>query len=285
MFLCNISRRTCHATAKTFVLFLNTFLKHTVHPAGQEQSPVIWWHVPPFWHGHRFSHWGPWLPEGQRSPQLLERRVKYFRHIPWTNRRSKWLDILLPLLTMLPCTPVHRCTLPSRGCRWHRWGTGTAAGTLSHNNLAHRGLHNAIPGNHQCRHRPQWWGYTWLRYGTGSGYCSEVPSSHSHNLKRAVASDSWGPPTKVTHQTYVKNVLMYSERLLGGCCGPGLSYSVLHCVTLVRLIWKSSVTTSIFNTITQSVQLSTKTLHLNWIISPFYSPQPNCRISIVTTCN
>lgn len=42
----------------------------TVQPAGQEQSPVIWWHVPPFWQGQRCSHWGPWLPEGQRSPQL-----------------------------------------------------------------------------------------------------------------------------------------------------------------------------------------------------------------------
>lgn len=42
----------------------------TVHPEGQEQSPVMWWHVPPFWQGQRCSQWGPWLPEGQRSPQL-----------------------------------------------------------------------------------------------------------------------------------------------------------------------------------------------------------------------
>lgn len=42
----------------------------TVHPAGQEQSPVMWWHVPPFWQGQLCSQWKPWLPEGHRSPQL-----------------------------------------------------------------------------------------------------------------------------------------------------------------------------------------------------------------------
>lgn len=42
----------------------------TVQPAGQEQSPVMWWHVPPFWQGQLCSQWKPWLPEGHRSPQL-----------------------------------------------------------------------------------------------------------------------------------------------------------------------------------------------------------------------
>jgi len=50
---------------------------HTVHPAGQEHSPVMWWQTPPFWHGQRSSHWAPWLPGGQRSSQLCgERRNK-----------------------------------------------------------------------------------------------------------------------------------------------------------------------------------------------------------------
>lgn len=54
----------------------------TVHPEGQEQSPVMWWQVPPFWQGQRCSQWGPWLPEGQRSPQLS----------PHTSQRVKISD-------------------------------------------------------------------------------------------------------------------------------------------------------------------------------------------------
>lgn len=46
------------------------FIYFTIHPAGQEHSPVMWWHFPPFWHGHRDSHWAPWLPGGHRSSQL-----------------------------------------------------------------------------------------------------------------------------------------------------------------------------------------------------------------------
>lgn len=42
----------------------------TIHPGGQVHSPVTWWQMPPFWHGHLSSHCGPCLPGGQRSSQL-----------------------------------------------------------------------------------------------------------------------------------------------------------------------------------------------------------------------
>ena len=67
-----------------FISFLTSLIMWlTVHPVRQEQSPVMWWQVPPFWQGQRCSHWGPWLPEGQRSPQLSPHmsRVKCLRHI------------------------------------------------------------------------------------------------------------------------------------------------------------------------------------------------------------
>lgn len=48
----------------------------TVQPAGHEHSPVMWWQVPPFWQGQRCSHWVPWLPDGQRTPQLPQHKNK-----------------------------------------------------------------------------------------------------------------------------------------------------------------------------------------------------------------
>ncbi len=51
----------------------------TIHPAGQEHSPVMWWQVPPFWQGQRCSHCGPWLPEGHRSPQLPNHKSKHLK--------------------------------------------------------------------------------------------------------------------------------------------------------------------------------------------------------------
>lgn len=44
--------------------------RHTIQPAGQEHSPVTWWHTPPFWQGQRSSHCRPCFPGGHKSSQL-----------------------------------------------------------------------------------------------------------------------------------------------------------------------------------------------------------------------
>lgn len=108
------------------------------------------------------------------------------------------------LLTTPPSTPVHRCTLPFHGCRWHYWDTGRGVGTPFHSNPVHRAPHNAIPGSRQCRHRHLWWGYTLPRFGTGSDCCNEVPSSHSRSLQaqREVASD--GAKANIQRQLSLK---------------------------------------------------------------------------------
>lgn len=90
---------------------------------------------------------------------------------------------LTGILTKPLNTPLHRCTLLSHGCRWHRWDTGREVGMLYRSIRTRKAPHNAIPGTHQCRHRHLWWGYTWPHSGTGSDYCNEVPSSRSHSLQ------------------------------------------------------------------------------------------------------
>lgn len=101
-----------------------------------------------------------------------------------------WVNMAL-ILTRLPSTPVRRCTLLSRGCRWRHWDTGRVAGMPCHSNPAHRAPHNAIPGTRQCRHRHPWWGYTLPHFGIDTDYCSGGPSSRSRSLQaqREVASD------------------------------------------------------------------------------------------------
>lgn len=102
----------------SFIAFLQ-LVWPTVQPEGQEQSPVMWWHVPPFWQGHRCSHWDPWLPKGQRSPQLPahEPKVKCLgAHPHYFKENVKGANMLL-VLTRLLCTLADRYTPQFHGCK------------------------------------------------------------------------------------------------------------------------------------------------------------------------
>lgn len=108
-------------------------------------------------------------------------RIKSIFHRRWWGKYRGMNEMLV--LTKLLSTPVDRCTLLSRGRRFHHWDTGRSADMPCHSNRAHRAPHNAIPGTRQCTHRLPWWGYTSPRFGIDTGCCSEVPSSRSRSLQ------------------------------------------------------------------------------------------------------
>lgn len=173
------------------IMRFSPLVSPTVHPAGQEQSPVMWWHVPPFWQGQLCSQWKPWLPEGHRSPQLshASRESDFAKGEETKDKCSSKQGLKhrgmkeMLVLTKRPSIPADRCILLSRGRRSRHWDTGRAADKPCRSSRAHRAPRSAIPGSRQCRHRPPWWGYTWPRFGIDTDCCSEVPSSRSRSLR------------------------------------------------------------------------------------------------------
>lgn len=137
------------------------------------------------------------------------------------------------VLTRRLSIPADRCTLLSRGCRFHHWDTGRAADKPCHSNRSHRAPHSAIPGTRQCRHRPPWWGYTLPRFGTDTGCCSEVPSSRSHSLQAQKERISEYSPNIVTsRQTNYKKykILIHIPLYIIHFCLHKISHFLCKCV-------------------------------------------------------
>lgn len=176
----------------------------TIQPAGQEHSPVTWWHTPPFWQGQRSSHCCPCLPGGHRSSQLQRDstgKIMCFTisHIPvYVCVRLLFMQVCACILlfyvyfydpicmcmwlTMLQYSQGCMCTPLWHGGRWHCFGTDISAGSCYHRCPAHSAPHTASRGSqlYICTHL--WWGYTVLHFYTDTGYCSEDPSAYCHML-------------------------------------------------------------------------------------------------------
>lgn len=86
-----------------------------IQPLGQEQCPLMWSHVPPFWHKHLWLQPNPNKPAGHSGRVLKKKKKPHLNHFSLFNTLTHYSVRFIPhylsssVRSTLPYTHTPRC--------------------------------------------------------------------------------------------------------------------------------------------------------------------------------